>query len=101
MAEQVPEPVRRERLERLLDVQRGISLECNEARVGRVESVLIDRAEPEDGYDAVGRTRGQALEVDGVIHLRGGASLEPGMFARVRVAEAQEHDLVGDVVREV
>ena len=64
MAEQVPAALMRERLERLLEVQSGISLERNERHVGRTMRALVDRVE-EDGTLVV-RTEGQALEVDGV-----------------------------------
>jgi ribosomal protein S12 methylthiotransferase len=101
LPDQVPDALRRERLERLLDVQRGISLERNESRLGRTETVLVDSVGGAAGFTAVGRSRGQALEVDGVIHLRGGSGLRPGAFARVRIVEAAEDDLVGEVLAEV
>ena len=100
MPGQVPEAVKRERLERVYDLQRSISLERNEALVGRELVVLVDRAETEDGQDAVGRTAGQALEVDGVVYLKNAADVRPGSFVRGRILEAQEYDLVGEVVGE-
>src|SRR5690606_9148604 len=77
MPDQVDEDVKRERLERLFDVQRGIAQERNEARVGSVQTVLIDRVE--DG-EAIGRTRGQALEVDGVVMMGATPACAPGKF---------------------
>jgi ribosomal protein S12 methylthiotransferase len=105
---QVPEPVRRERLERLLDVQRAITLERNEAWVGREVSVLIDEVVGRDsdaGDDAspgtrgaMGRTQGQALEVDGVVHIADGKGARAGEFVRARITDALEHDLIGERV---
>jgi ribosomal protein S12 methylthiotransferase len=76
MPGQLPDTVKRERLEQLLEVQRGITLERNEQWVGREVDVLIDSVTGRDGEDgtahergAIGRTSGQALEVDGVVHL--------------------------------
>jgi ribosomal protein S12 methylthiotransferase len=99
---EVSEPLARERLERLTDVQRGISLERNLEQVGRVLSVLVDEhleagADPEFG--AVGRTEGQALDVDGVTHLILPPSVRarPGDFVRARVVDAEEYDLVAEV----
>ena len=104
MAEQVPDGVRRERLERLLEVQRGITLERNEQWVGREVPVLIDQVSGRDAADgtqygrgAVGRTRGQALEVDGVVHLADARGARPGDFVEVRITEALEDDLTGEI----
>lgn len=96
MPDQVPEAVRRERLERVLDVQRGITLERNEALVGRVAPVLVDRLEP-TGV-AVGRTPWQALELDGAVLLRGAVHARPGDVVRARIVDASEDDLVADLV---
>ncbi|HEX7119965.1 MAG TPA: radical SAM protein [Longimicrobiales bacterium] len=93
----VPEAVRRERLERLFDVQRAITLEKNEAWIGREVDVLVDRAADEDG-PAVGRTVGQAYDVDGVVHLLGGGAAVPGRFVRARITDVDEDDLMGEIV---
>ena len=94
MPDQVAEEVKRERLERLLDVQRGISLERNEARIGSTQRVLIDHVD-----DAVtGRTRGQALEVDGIVTIADALGHTPGDFVNVRITEAVEQDLAGVIV---
>jgi tRNA A37 methylthiotransferase MiaB len=97
MANQVPDEVKRERLERLSDVQRAISLENHEARVGRIETVLIDHAADAEG-DAYGRTAGQAIDVDGVTHVQGAEGVRPGEFIRVRIVEADEDDLFAEMV---
>ena len=117
MADPVPEAVKRERLERLSDVQRGISLERNEAQIGREVTVLVDRVatieeisqelglEERDapgpvrdrlGDLVIGRTARQAPEVDGVVRVRGAAGARPGEFIRVRITEALEYDLAGE-----
>jgi tRNA A37 methylthiotransferase MiaB len=95
MPGQVEEGVRRERLERVLDLQRSIALEKNETLVGRKVTALIDRVE-EDGQ-AIGRTMGQALDVDGVTRIRGAAGLGPGQFAEVWITGADEVELVGEI----
>jgi ribosomal protein S12 methylthiotransferase len=91
MPDRVPEAVRRERLERLLELQAAISLEKNQAQVGRVVTVLVDGMGSEGG---VGRTAGQALEVDGVVHLPWLPGIRAGRFIRARITDALEHDLV-------
>jgi ribosomal protein S12 methylthiotransferase len=92
----VPGPVRQERLERLLDHQRVISLERNEARMGQDVVVLVDEV---GGAGAVARAPWQGPEVDGVVHLADGSSLVAGRFARVRITGADEYDLTGSIIR--
>lgn len=98
LPDQIPEHVRRERLERVFDLQRSIALEKNEALVGRTVTALIDRVE-EDGV-ALGRTAGQAFEIDGVIRIRGAAGARPGQFVEVRITEAYEDELGGEICPE-
>jgi ribosomal protein S12 methylthiotransferase len=104
MPGQLPDTVKRERLEQLLEVQRGITLERNEQWLGREVEVLIDNVTGRDGEagtaherGAVGRTSGQALEVDGVVHLVDGWGARPGEFVSVRITDALEDDLIGEV----
>jgi ribosomal protein S12 methylthiotransferase len=94
MPGRVDDDVVRERLERLLDVQRGISMERNEARVGTTQLVLIDHIE---NTTAIGRTRGQALEVDGIVTIANAAHLNSGDFVNIRITEAVEQDLAGEI----
>ncbi|MBI4410203.1 MAG: TRAM domain-containing protein, partial [Gemmatimonadetes bacterium] len=83
---------------RLLDLQRAISLEKNEASIGSEVVVLIDRLTgTKHGAAAEGRTSKQALEVDGVIQLRAARGARPGEFVRARITGACEHDLVGEL----
>ncbi|MEJ2218215.1 MAG: radical SAM protein [Gemmatimonadota bacterium] len=92
----VPPALRQERLERLMDVQRAISQEKNEARVGREVQVLIDAAA---ATGATGRAWWQAPEVDGVVHLPG-ADVTPGRFVTVRLTSALDRDFEGLLIRE-
>ena len=103
MADMVPDEVKRERLERLSDLQRSIAMERNEAWIGRDVLVLIDEITgrdtgmQDDGSErgAIGRTRGQAVEVDGVVHIEDAFQSEPGDFVTVHITDALEDDLVG------
>jgi ribosomal protein S12 methylthiotransferase len=107
MADPVHDDVKRERLERLIDVQRTITLEKNEGRLGRIEAVLVDSLEGRDADDpdvpagvrgAIGRTARQALEVDGVVHVADAGDAGAGDFIRVRVTGALEDDLIAERV---
>jgi ribosomal protein S12 methylthiotransferase len=105
MPDQVPDALKRERLEELLDVQRSITGEKNEAHIGSTMQVLIDRVTGRDSMigsaeeprGAIGRTRGQALEVDGVVHIANAQGLRPGDFASVRIVDAVEYDLLAEL----
>ena len=107
MPDQVPESLKRERLERLMDVQRMISAERNEALIGGRFRALVDEVLDDPGpigADATGRpvgvarTAGQAIDVDGVTHLHPFEGLAPGQFVTVEIEEAEEYDLIGRVV---
>lgn len=88
----VPEEVKEERLKRFMLLQARISAEKLQRRIGKIEQVLID--EMEDGT-AVGRTRGDAPEIDGRVYIDNAEGLTHGMFVRVRIVAADEHDLWG------
>ena len=90
---QVPEAVKRERYDTLMALQSEISAELGQARVGRIEEVLVDTTTATGG---VGRTKGDAPEVDGVVRFRGRA--KAGEFTHVRIVEAGRYDLEGEVV---
>jgi ribosomal protein S12 methylthiotransferase len=107
LPDHVPEGLKRDRLERLADLQRTITLERNEAQIGMVRTVLVDSVAGRDtempGPDergAVGRTTGQALEVDGVVHVADAGDARPGRFIAVRITGALEDDLTGQRVRD-
>jgi ribosomal protein S12 methylthiotransferase len=94
MADPVPPPLVRERLERVLDVQRAITHDRNAERVGAFAQVLVDEAaDPATGSHAAARTAAQAPEVDGVVYVRGAPDARPGDFLRVRITDADENDL--------
>jgi ribosomal protein S12 methylthiotransferase len=103
----VPEALRRERLEEVMDLQRTIAFEANLEQVGRVDRLLVDRrlegGERDPEFAAEGRTRGQAIDVDGVTHLVHAAPgaadrMVPGTLLDVEIVDALEYDLVARVL---
>ena len=94
MTDDVPEDVKRERLERLNELQRLITGERYERRLGRTVRALVDRV---DDNVVQARTVWQADDIDGVTLIQGSVppfhrstvppSLEPGMFVDVRLDE--------------
>jgi ribosomal protein S12 methylthiotransferase len=102
MTDQVEPAEKRERLERLLEVQRMIAQERNERWLGRDVDVLIDSITGRDMDDpaassgdrgAVGRTACQALEIDGVVHVDAARGAKPGDFVNVTITDVLENDL--------
>ncbi|HWI15061.1 MAG TPA: TRAM domain-containing protein, partial [Burkholderiales bacterium] len=91
----VPEAVKEKRLERFMAVQEKISAARLERKIGRELDVLIDEASPST---AVGRTQGDAPEIDGVVRINHAGELRAGEFARVRITGADAHDLEGTAV---
>jgi len=97
LPDHVPPEVAAERLERLMDVQRSISFERNWALVGKRTTVLVDeRVERDPDHVAVGRTASQALDIDGVTHLRATAEVAAGTFVEVEIVDALDYDLVAE-----
>jgi ribosomal protein S12 methylthiotransferase len=94
----VPEDVMSERLEELMELQRDISFEKNLALVGTRATALVDEGvEGDPEYVAVARTAAQALDVDGVTHVRGHTPLDAGTLLDVRIVDALDYDLVAEV----
>jgi len=90
-ADDVPDAVKRDRLEEIIEVQRSISGERLARFVGRDVDVLVDRLEEEEGIK-VGRVQWQADDVDGVTYLERGGWTEPGGFVRARITASEDYD---------
>jgi len=94
----VPAGLAADRLEELMELQRSISFDKNLALVGRSTTALVDdRAEDDPELVAIARTPGQALDIDGVTHIRGPADVDPGTFVDVQIVDALDYDLVAEV----
>ncbi len=97
--DQVPEEVKEERRDEIMELQQDIAFEHCENMVGRVLTVLIEgKVVDEPAY--VGRTYMDAPNVDGLIFVNGDVELMSGDFVRVKVTGAAEYDLIGEVYDE-
>ncbi|WP_260484366.1 30S ribosomal protein S12 methylthiotransferase RimO [Sphingomicrobium flavum] len=90
----VPEEVKEERYARIMELSARISAEKLQKKIGTSIDVIIDAVDEESG-GATGRSKADAPEIDGEVHLRDAGHLKPGDFARVEVEDADEHDLFG------
>ncbi len=94
---QVPDTVKAERYARFMETQQVISEEILQSKVGRTIDVLVDEIDDENG-EAVARSKWDAPEIDGNVFIPGATDLKPGDMVRVRIVEAEEYDLVGQLV---
>lgn len=95
LEDDIPHDLKQERLDELLFLQQDISLEHNQSKIGKEFEVVIDRRD----YDFwVGRTQYDSPEVDNEVLIPDSNSLEVGSFYNVRIVDAVEFDLIGEVI---
>ncbi|MBR4840732.1 MAG: 30S ribosomal protein S12 methylthiotransferase RimO [Paludibacteraceae bacterium] len=89
-ADDIPQEVKSERVDRLMALQQDISMEINKLKVGKVLRVMVDR-EMDDFY--VGRTEFDSPEVDPEVLITKDRVMEIGSFYEVLITGAEEFDL--------
>jgi ribosomal protein S12 methylthiotransferase len=102
LPDHVPEEVKQERLARFMEVQERISAAKLQTKIGTMQTVLVDEVNQlEDGsFEAIGRTKADAPEIDGVVYLDDAEGLSPGDFVEVQITKADGHDLWGGPPRD-
>ena len=94
---QVPQQLKEERRDELMEIQQEVAFDKAERKVGSVVEVMIEgRVADENVF--VGRTYMDAPDVDGLIFVYADAELMTGDFCRVRVTGAQDYDLIGELI---
>lgn len=93
----VAEEIKQERLSRFMEVQERISAAKVAAKVGSLQTVLVDELTEDDNGNviAIARTKADAPEIDGIVYLQDADGLNPGDFVDVQIVDAQGHDLIG------
>ncbi|MDD6483792.1 MAG: 30S ribosomal protein S12 methylthiotransferase RimO [Clostridiales bacterium] len=94
---QLDEETKQRRLDELMTLQQGISLELNKAKIGTVTEVIVE------GYDEecflfFGRSRGDSIDVDSTVYFATEDEVEPGDIVRVEILDADEYDLTGQTI---
>ena len=89
----VPEEVKEERYARIMEKTAAISAAKLQAKIGRTLDVIIDMVDEEGG--ATGRSKADAPEIDGEVHLRDAGAVKQGDIVSVKIEDADEHDLFG------
>jgi ribosomal protein S12 methylthiotransferase len=87
--------VKQERANRIMEIQQKISRELNEQKIGQTLKVIVDRKE--ENY-FVGRSEFDSPEVDPEVLITGPEELGIGDFCEVKITDAEDYDLYGEVV---
>lgn len=90
LGDPVPAEVKQERFEQLMELQQGISMQVNQAYVGKTLDVLV---EGRDNNISIGRSYRDAPEIDGLVFIEGDAKI--GDIVPVRITGAMAYDLTG------
>ena len=93
----VPEEVKEERKNILMEFQKEITLRKNQEKVGQIESVLVEGFDAQENYIMTGRLASQAPDIDGQVILEK-CEAEPGEIIPVRITAAADYDLVAEPV---
>ena len=98
LEDDVPADVKMQRANEIMEIQSQISWELNQAKIGQEFKVVIDRKE---GNYFVGRTEYDSPDVDNEVRIDATKTyLKTGEFARIKVIEAEDFDLYGEVVNQ-
>jgi ribosomal protein S12 methylthiotransferase len=95
LPDHIPKHIAKDRYNRLMSCQAKISLDNNQKHMGKIYDILVENTTGENLFN--GRTFFQAPEVDGMTYIHS-RRLEIGSFVSVRVTDALEYDLTGEVV---
>jgi ribosomal protein S12 methylthiotransferase len=95
LMDDVPEEVKQERVNEIMELQSQISWELNQEKIGQTFKVVIDRKE---GDYFVGRTEYDSPDVDNEVLVNAGNTyLKTGEFATIKITDASDFDLYGEV----
>jgi ribosomal protein S12 methylthiotransferase len=99
LPDHVPEELKRERRDRLMELQQSISKRYNELQVGRRLPVILDQPVPNEHHVWLGRSQADAPDIDGTVYVTESAgALSAGQIVPAEIVGAQEYDLIGVAV---
>lgn len=99
MPDQIPEEVKQDRRNEIMALQQQIAFAKSEAQIGRILDVMVEGRLPED-HVYITRTYMDAPDVDGYVFVSTDWDLMSGDFLKVRITDADEYDLIGEIVSE-
>ncbi|MBS7828554.1 30S ribosomal protein S12 methylthiotransferase RimO [Wohlfahrtiimonas chitiniclastica] len=97
IAELIPVEIQEERLGRFMELQARISAEKLALKVGQTLEVLVDDFDADNGV-AIGRTKADAPEIDGLVYIDGADTSCVGKIVNVLIDEADTYDLYGELI---
>ena len=97
MPDQIPEEIKQQRYETLMEAQAQISFEHQQAVVGQTRDVLCEGFDPEEEL-FVGRDFSNSFDVDGKVFFSSGKPVQAGDFVKVKITDADEYDLFGEMI---
>ncbi|HVZ98107.1 MAG TPA: 30S ribosomal protein S12 methylthiotransferase RimO [Chitinophagaceae bacterium] len=95
LADNVPSEIKEQRAQEIMEVQQEISYKKNEQKIGKVFKTIIDKKE---AGRYIGRTESDSVEVDNEVIVQSSKKLLPGDFVNVKITNAFDYDLEGEVV---
>lgn len=98
MENQVEENIKKKRQRELMIIQQDLCKCLNKEKVNKVYEVLVDK---ENDQYYVGRTKGMAPEIDGLVYIEKTTKMNKGDFVKIKVNKALEYDLIGVVEDEL
>ena len=94
----VPEEVKEERKNILMEFQKDIALRKNRERLGKIESILVEGFDPQENYLMTGRLASQAPDIDGQVLLEK-CEAEPGEIISAQIKQVADYDLIAEPVQ--
>ena len=95
LEDNIPEKVKQERYDKIMMIQQDISLEKNKALLGKEDVVVIDKSSKDEGW-SIARSYRDAPEIDNYVKIN--ELLDVGSFYTIKVKEAYEYDVLGEIV---
>ena len=91
----IPVKIKQKRADRIIAIQKQISLEMNQLKIGKILKVIVDERE-DDVF--IGRTEFDSPEVDNNVIIKSSQNLKIGEFYKIKIVDADEFDLFGEVI---
>ena len=94
---QIDDETKQERLDRLMILQQGISLKLNQSKIGKIMEVIVEGYD-EESFLFYGRSRGDSIDIDGLVYFGTEEDVEAGDIIKVEILDADEYDLTGRMI---
>ncbi|MCR2042715.1 30S ribosomal protein S12 methylthiotransferase RimO [Anaerosalibacter massiliensis] len=96
--DQIDEETKKYRKDKIMELQKEISLKRNKEKLGKIYTVLVEEEIESGTY--IGRTYMDSPEIDGLVYFNSSDKVEIGSFIKVRIVDYLEYDLMGAIIGE-